>query len=94
MFTIHVGLDQPAEYDIKVQGRLADSLADWFLGDVHNTCEPGADGQTITCLSGSVADQAALHGLLAQIRDLGLTLLYVECVTARGKRNGDKKSSS
>jgi hypothetical protein len=38
------------------------------------------DGWAITTLSGTVADQAALHGVLARIRDLGLPLLSVECL--------------
>jgi hypothetical protein len=74
----HISLDQPAGYVIKVQGRLNCDFADWFVGAVHNTIESGEDGQALTVLSGVVADQAALHGLLAQIRDMGLVLILVE----------------
>jgi len=42
------------------------------------TVESIADGLAITTLSGPVADQAALHGVLARIRDLGLPLLLVQ----------------
>ncbi len=91
MFNIHVGLDQPAEYIIKIQGRLPgktsqdSGLADWFLGEFGSSYENGEDGAAVTVLTGTVADQAALHGLLNHIRDLGLTLLYVDCLSARGK---------
>ncbi len=89
MFNIHIGLDQPAEYVIKIQGRLAgqgsqdSALADWYLGEIRFTYENGEDGAAVTVLTGVVADQAALHGLLNHIRDLGLTLLYVDCLSAR-----------
>ncbi len=88
MFNKHIGLDQPAEYEIKIQGRLKDHIADWFQGDPHCTYEAEPGGETVTCLCGTIADQAALHGLLAHIRNLGLTLLYVDCLSARqgGKR--------
>ncbi len=91
MFNIHIGLDQPAEYVIKIQGRLSgkgsqdSGLADWFLGEFRITYETGEDGAAVTALTGTVADQAALHGLLNHIRDLGLTLLFVDCLSARGE---------
>ncbi len=89
MFNIHIGLDQPAEYIIKIQGRLSGrtrqdgGLANWFLGDIRLTYENGEDGAAVTALTGTIADQAALHGLLNHIRDLGLTLLFVDCLSAR-----------
>jgi hypothetical protein len=94
VFHVHVSLDQPAVYLIKIQGRLDDPLADWFLGDARHTVEwpdPGShnagdaatSADVATSIVGTVADQAALHGLLNHIRDLGLTLLYVDCLTAR-----------
>ncbi len=82
MFNHHVGLDQPARYEIKIQGRLHDHIADWFQGEVHYAYEGVESGETVTCLVGEIADQAALHGLLAYIRNLGLTLLYVDCLSA------------
>ncbi len=90
MFNIHIGLDQPAEYVIKIPGRLSGrgsqdgGLADWFLGEIRVTYENGEDGAAVTVLTGTIADQAALHGLLNHIRDLGLTLLLVDCLSARG----------
>ncbi len=89
MFNHHVGLDEPAVYVIKIQGRLPgkdsrdSSLADWFLGAIHFAYENGEDGAAVTALTGTVADQAALHGLLNHSRDLGLTLLYVDCLSGR-----------
>ena len=63
----------PAHYEIRVEGHLGRARwSRWFDGmQVH----PSEDGTTV--LSGSVADQAALHGLLAKIRDLGLPLIAV-----------------
>ncbi len=59
-------------YEIRVQGRL-DPRWSTYLDGVHLT--PDGDGTTI--LSGRVVDQAALHGLLAGLRDLGLPLISV-----------------
>jgi hypothetical protein len=60
------------DYRIKLKGRLDPKWSDWFEQMAIST----EDGQTI--LTGPVADQAALHGLLVRIRDLNLTLLSVE----------------
>ena len=59
-------------YSIRVKGHLDQERSGWFdgLSITHTT-----DGETI--LSGSIVDQAALHGVLAKIRDLGLPLLEV-----------------
>jgi hypothetical protein len=62
---------RPGRYEIRVEGVLDDCWADWF-GGIHLECEA-----TQTVLSGLLADQAALHGLLARIRDLGLCLISV-----------------
>jgi hypothetical protein len=59
-------------YEIRLEGRLDQRWAARFDG---MTLTPGADGTTV--LRGPVADQAALHGLLAGTRDLGLPLLSV-----------------
>ncbi len=62
----------PANYRIRLKGHLDDKWSDWFEDmDISS-----GGGETI--LSGQVADQAALHGLLIRIRDLNLTLLSVE----------------
>ena len=72
-------MDQPATYQIKVQGRLDEDWSDWFSG-MTVTVECQEDGPTITTLTGIVPDQAALHGLLNRIRDLNLPLLDVRRV--------------
>ena len=61
----------PARYEIRVEGVLDARWADWF-GDLAVDSDDRA-----TIISGLVADQAALHGLLAKIRDLGLCLISV-----------------
>ena len=62
----------PANYRISLKGCLDDKWSDWFEQMAIST----EGDQTI--LIGPVADQAALHGLFARIRDLNLTLLSVE----------------
>ncbi len=64
----------PLVYTIKVEGCLDKKWVDWFEG-----MEMNYEGE-ITVLRGPVADQAALHGLLARVRDLNLVLLSVERV--------------
>ena len=59
-------------YVIRLQGHLDDSWADWFDG---LTFTHESDGTTT--LTGEILDQAALHGVLKKIRDLGLPLLSV-----------------
>jgi hypothetical protein len=60
-------------YEIRVKGNLDLKWSDWFDGF---SITPIDDDETL--LIGSVADQAALHGLLHKIRDLGLPLLTVQ----------------
>ena len=66
------GSDQPHIYQIIVQGHLSRQRSDWFEGFTITLDE---SGQTI--LTGPVIDQAALHGVLKKIRDLGLPLISV-----------------
>jgi hypothetical protein len=72
-------LDKPVTYEIKVPGRLDDSWSDWVEG-MTITVERGGDGPTITTLTGVVADQAALQGLLSRLYSLGLPLISVKCI--------------
>jgi hypothetical protein len=59
-------------YEIKLRGHLDAYWAEWFDG---LTVTHDEDGSTVLC--GPISDQAALHGLLAKVRDLGLPLLSV-----------------
>lgn len=65
----------PIAYQIHVRGQLDQKWSDWFAGfSITHT-----NGETV--LTGSVADQSALYGILAKIHDLGLTLIRVEQVS-------------
>jgi hypothetical protein len=64
-------------YAFTVDGALGDHWASW-LGDLTLTRHD--DGTTT--VSGSMADQAALHGVLGRLRDIGVTLLAVQADTA------------
>ncbi len=64
--------DEPVVYQIRLKGHLDRRWTDWFE-DLTITHED--DGATL--MSGPVADQAALHGLLRKVRDLGIPLLSV-----------------
>ena len=66
----------PSDYKIEVAGRIASERADWFDG-MALTVKVAPEGGAITVLSGQVADQAALFGILNRIRDLGLKLISV-----------------
>jgi hypothetical protein len=65
-------LDDPGRYEIRVRGHLGPRWAARFAGMTLTT---RADGTTL--IEGPVVDQAALHGLLRALRDLGLPLLSV-----------------
>ena len=65
----------PLFYEIRVKGHLDGHWAAWFE---DLAVSPTDNGETI--LNGPVTDQAALHGLLRKIRDLGLTLIAVSQV--------------
>jgi hypothetical protein len=67
--------NQPMVYQIRIKGHLGQQWTDWFDG-LSITQEE--DGNTL--LNGSVIDQAALHGILEKIRDLGIPLLSVNSV--------------
>ena len=59
-------------YQIRIKGHLGREWTDWF-GGLSITLEDNGD----TLLTGPVVDQAALHGLLRRVRDLGMPLLSV-----------------
>ena len=64
--------DKPGHYEIRIKGHLDDRWANWFEG-LTITREDNGD----TLLTGPVVDQAALHGLLRKVRDLGLPLVAI-----------------
>ena len=72
--------DEGGSYEIRLNGRLETRWAAWFdgLGLTH-------EGAGTTVIHGPVADQAALHGLLTKVRDLGLPLISVTRVTKSRK---------
>jgi hypothetical protein len=67
--------DEPRLYEIRIEGHLNDKWAGWFEGLTLIREDSGA-----TLLTGPVVDQAALHGLLRKVRDLGMPLISVICV--------------
>ena len=66
---------EPVVYQIKIKGHLGYEWTDWFEG-LTLTLEENGD----TLLTGPVVDQAALYGLLRKVRDLGMSLVSVNCV--------------
>src|SRR5687768_9588444 len=64
--------DEPMVYQIRIKGHLGAQWADWF-GGLTITLEDNSE----TLLAGPVLDQAALHGLLKRVRDLGIPLISV-----------------
>jgi hypothetical protein len=68
---------QPLVYQIRVKGHLGREWTDWFEGLTITALDNGE-----TLLTGPVVDQAALYGVLKKVRDVGMPLLSVVCVTA------------
>ena len=72
---------EPGSYEIRIKGHLDKRWAAWFEGMTITLEE---DGDTL--LTGPVIDQAALHGLLKKVRDLGIPLLSVNLVQSQSKK--------
>jgi hypothetical protein len=72
-------IDDAQVYEIKVQGRVPVAHTDWFDG-MHITVTADDAGIPTATLYGSVADQAALHGILRKLYTLGLPLIAVRHV--------------
>lgn len=68
-------MDTTQHYQIRIEGRLGPEWSAWFEG-LKISHQPGGD----TLLTGPLADQAALHGILIKIRNLGLPLISVNLV--------------
>jgi hypothetical protein len=78
---------QPLVYQIRVEGHLGQQWMDWFDG-LTITLEEDGD----SLLTGLVVDQAALHGLLKKVRDLGMPLVSVNPVEPDQADQPDVKS--
>ena len=76
----------PGRYEIRLKGHLEPRWAAWFDG---LTLTQESDGTTV--IRGSVIDQAALHGLLSKVRDLGLPLIAVTHIDQPKEMKGKEK---
>jgi hypothetical protein len=76
---------QPMIYQIRIKGHLDQQWSDWFKG---LTIQLEENGETL--LTGPVVDQAALHGLLKKVRDMGMSLVSVVPVQANHSEEGEK----
>jgi len=89
-------LDQPnftdngGIYEIKIKGYLDEHWKQWFEGMEVGRVTNGETGQECTLITGLIADQPDLHGLLAKIRDLNLTLISVRKINPKDSRNQGK----
>jgi hypothetical protein len=79
------GRRAPDGYRLRVDGHLGQCWSVWF-DNLTVTME--SDGTT--SLSGAIADQAELHGVLSKIRDLGVTLISVEMIGQQPELAGDQ----
>lgn len=80
---------QPMIYQIRIEGHLGRQWAEWFAG-LTITLEDNGE----SLLTGPVVDQAALHGLLRKIRDVGMPLLSVNHVESGQAEATESKPSS
>jgi hypothetical protein len=82
-------IDRPVVYEIRIGGRLGSQWMDWFEGLAISV---EASGNTL--ITGPVADQAALFGLLKKVRDLGIPLVSVIPLETDQSEQSDVKSES
>ena len=88
MSATHASIDdhhEPELYEIRLKGHLDDRWAAWF-GNLTLTALDNGE----TLLTGPVVDQAALHGLLRKVRDLGMPLISVTRVRPGQDDNSQK----
>jgi hypothetical protein len=78
-----LGPYSPSSYELRVEGHLDEYWSTWLGGMVLIREEDGT-----TTVRGSVTDQAALHGLLAKVRDIGATLISVKVMDASDHADG------
>jgi hypothetical protein len=74
--------DEQQVYQIRVEGRLNERWSDWFE-EMAMGFERASDDTPITTLTGTVADQARLRGILSKLWDLNLTLISVTRIVTR-----------
>lgn len=79
-------LERAAIYEIRVQGELDEGWTDWFDDGQRVSALAIHAERGVTTLTGKVADQPALFGLLSKIRDLSLALLSVNLVEVHAER--------
>jgi len=75
-------MNSPTFYQIRVKGHLDETLGSWFEGFTVSNQE---DGEAL--VTGHIQDQAALHGILNRISNLGLTLISVNVVPHEDREN-------
>ena len=75
---------RPVQYEIRVNGHLGTRWAAWFDGLAITS-----EGDGTTVLRGSIVDQAALHGLLQKLRDVGIPLISLTQVASDQPREGN-----
>lgn len=81
-------LDRPARYQVKVPGETDRTWEEWARGmSIEIDCD--RSGGTTTTLTGTM-DQAALHGVLRRLYDLGLPLISVICIDWLGNQEEDQ----
>ena len=80
----NVNPDETVIYQIRIKGHLGQQWADWFDGLTITLVDNGD-----TLLTGAVADQAALHGLLKKVRDLGMPLIAVRRIESDAAEQSD-----
>lgn len=85
-------MHEPATYRIRVRGRLGPDWSD-RVGGMEITEAGGPKGDTQTILSGRLADQSSLAGVLNTLHDLQLPVISVECL-ANGTEDGDSGPQS
>jgi hypothetical protein len=77
----------PGRYEIRIKGHLHERWADWLAGLAF-----AHESNGTTNLHGPLADQAALHGVLNRIRDMGLIIVSVQCIGPLETTPGEEKS--
>lgn len=82
------GCDDSVRYEIRMDGVLDEHWSSWFDG-----LEVTTEAVGVTVMTGPVADQAAVYGLLAEVRDLGLPLISVRRLDSESPSDGDSDAT-